>query len=194
MRLLWLGCLMTMLGPGNGDGGTERAVATAREFLAPRLKVEPQALTLVEVSAVEWPDRSLGCPEKGMVYAQVVTAGHRVTLRSSDESYEVHVAGDLAVRCAETAPAKPGLVAAGARAYALCRRDLASRLGIAQKDITGSWKVVADSDATSACPGANPGSEAGKQSRFAVKLEAGGKTYRYGADAEHAVACAEPHP
>ena len=192
--MLWLGCLMTMLAPGGGDGGPERAVATAREFLAPRLKVEPEALALVEVSAVEWPDRSLGCPEKGMVYAHVVTAGHRVILRAGDESHEVHVAGDRAVRCGETAPGKAGLVATGAKAYSLCRRDLASRLGISPKDITGSWKVVAGPDAASACPGANPGSEADKQPRFAVRLEAGGKTYRYGADAEHTVPCAEPKP
>ena len=188
---LWLGYLMTTLGAGNG--APDQAVATAREFLAPRLKVEPQALTLVEVSATEWPDRSLGCPEKGMVYAQVITAGHRVILRSGDETYEVHVAGEVAVRCGETPPAKAGLVMAGSRAYALARRDLASRLGLAEKDITGSWKVVATADAA-ACPGAKPGPEARDQARFAVKLEAGGRTYRYEADAEHATACAEPGP
>ncbi len=195
MRLAFvLGCVMAMLGPADPDGAGEKAVTTAREFLAERLKVDPQALTLVVVSAAEWPDRSLGCREKGMVYAQVITAGHRVTLRAADQSYEVHVAGETAVTCGDTPPARSGLVVTGAKAYALARRDLASRLGIAEKNITGSWKVVAKPEAESPCPGAKPSSEGSDQPRFAVKLEAGGKIYRYDADAEHAVACAEFGP
>jgi hypothetical protein len=192
MRLaLVLGFMVATL--GDAEATKEQAVATARNFLAVRVKVDPRDFKLVEVSPVEWPDASLGCPEKGMVYAQVVTAGHRVILGTGDNRYEVHVAGDKAVRCGEMAPVNAGLVVTGTKAYARARQDLATRLGIAEAKITGSWKVVDGKGTVSACPGTGPGPE-GATPRFAVKLEAGDKTYRYEADPEHAVACAEPLP
>ena len=64
----------------------------AREVLAARLEAPAESLTLVKDEAVQWPDASLGCPQEGMMYAQVITPGHRMTFRHNDDTYEVHTA------------------------------------------------------------------------------------------------------
>ncbi len=53
----------------------EQAIRLAREDLARRLGLAPEAIRLVSVEAVEWSDASLGCPQPGMMYAQVITPG-----------------------------------------------------------------------------------------------------------------------
>ena len=64
----------------------------ARQVLADRLSVPPDGLELVSDEPVQWGDTSLGCPQAGMVYAQVITPGHRITFRQGDDTYEVHTA------------------------------------------------------------------------------------------------------
>lgn len=54
------------------------------------LGVEQDEIELAEVAEVEWPDASLGCPESGMMYAQVITPGYRVIVRAAGETFEYH--------------------------------------------------------------------------------------------------------
>ncbi len=68
----------------------------ARTILAERLGVPTQQVELVYVEAAEWPDASLGCPEPGKMYAQVVTPGYRVVLEVRNRWYELHT--DLSAR------------------------------------------------------------------------------------------------
>ncbi|MCY3691710.1 MAG: hypothetical protein OXI54_01550 [Chloroflexota bacterium] len=70
--------------------------AAARGVLAERLSVPADTLALVSDDKVQWSDASLGCPQEGMMYAQVITPGHRITFSYGGEHYEVHtsVAGD----------------------------------------------------------------------------------------------------
>lgn len=75
------------LPPGSAD-----AVRLAKEDLARRLEVSPEAIEVLSVEAVDWPDTSLGCPQPGMMYAQVITPGFRVLLKAEGESYEYHAA------------------------------------------------------------------------------------------------------
>ena len=66
----------------------------ARMALAERLSVPANALKLVSDEVVQWPDTSLGCPEAGMAYAQVIVPGHRITFDHDGRNYEVHTAGE----------------------------------------------------------------------------------------------------
>ena len=66
----------------------------ARQVLADRLSVPAAGLELVSDEPVQWGDTSLGCPQAGMVYAQVITPGHRITFRQGDDTYEVHTASE----------------------------------------------------------------------------------------------------
>ena len=70
--------------------------AAARDVLAERLSVSTDMLALVRDLEVQWSDASLGCPEEGMMYAQVITPGHRITFSYEGDHYEVHtsVSGD----------------------------------------------------------------------------------------------------
>jgi len=62
----------------------------ARKDLASRLGIPPDTIVLVRSEAVEWPDSSLGCPEPGQEYAQVVTSGYRIVLAVEETYYEYH--------------------------------------------------------------------------------------------------------
>ena len=64
----------------------------ARDVLAARLSVPAENLALVSDEAVQWADTSLGCPEDGMAYAQMITPGHRMTFSHNGATYEVHTA------------------------------------------------------------------------------------------------------
>ena len=53
----------------------------AAEFLAGELGVDSASLEVVSATAMTWPDASLGCPQPGMLYAQVLTPGYLVVIR-----------------------------------------------------------------------------------------------------------------
>jgi hypothetical protein len=44
--------------------------------------------TLSGAESVQWNDGSLGCPEPGQVYPQVITNGYRVMIEYLDQSYD----------------------------------------------------------------------------------------------------------
>jgi hypothetical protein len=67
----------------------EQAIAD----LAARLDVDPTTIEVVSVDEVDWPDASIGCPQPGMVYAQVITNGSKIVLRHDDVEYDYHQAG-----------------------------------------------------------------------------------------------------
>jgi hypothetical protein len=78
----------------------EQAIRLAREDLAQRLSLAPEAIRLVSVEAVEWSDASLGCPQPGTMYAQVITPGFCVVLEAKRQKYEYHAdAGRFVVLC-----------------------------------------------------------------------------------------------
>lgn len=66
----------------------------ARLLLSERLSAPVDSLALVSDEPVSWSDASLGCPEEGMMYAQVITPGHRITFSYQGEQYEVHTSRD----------------------------------------------------------------------------------------------------
>jgi len=73
----------------------------AVEHLAGELGIPAEEIELQSIARYEWPDASMGCPEPGRVYAQVVTQGYSVVLMVSGEEYEVHtdLEGRAAVTC-----------------------------------------------------------------------------------------------
>jgi len=71
-------------------GMTGIPIERAREDLAQRLGVSVEEIEVQAVEAVEWPDASLGCPQPGMMYAQVITPGYRILLQVGGKTYEYH--------------------------------------------------------------------------------------------------------
>ena len=74
-------------------GAVQSLVDLARVNLAQKLGVDLEAVTVQGVEEVEFPDASLGVPEPGETYAQVLTPGYVIKLEAGDETYEYH-AGD----------------------------------------------------------------------------------------------------
>ena len=68
--------------------------AAARTLLANELKVDEGDLKLDGSEAKGWSDASLGCPQEGMGYAQVLTPGHKLVFDLAGTSYAVHTNSD----------------------------------------------------------------------------------------------------
>lgn len=62
--------------------------------LAERLSVAEDTIEVVTAEAVVWPDGSLGCPEPGMMYAQVIVEGMKIILEVDGEEYHYHYGAD----------------------------------------------------------------------------------------------------
>jgi hypothetical protein len=75
-------------------------VESAKKDFAQRLGVREQSIVLVgQIEEVTWPDTSLGCPEPGMMYAQVLTPGYQFTLQSGAKMYEYHTGKGVVKLC-----------------------------------------------------------------------------------------------
>jgi hypothetical protein len=91
-------------------GGSENKLVTqAKTDLANRLSIAVDEIQLVEFKSVVWPDASLGCPQPGMAYAQVLTPGYLIILSAGGEDYEYHAStGTQVVHCEDPQPPVPG--------------------------------------------------------------------------------------
>ncbi len=84
----------------NPPAEAKEAIRLAREDLARKLGLASEAIQLVSVETVEWRDTSLGCPQPGMMYAQVITPGYRVLLEAEGKRYDYHTdTGQFVVLC-----------------------------------------------------------------------------------------------
>jgi len=90
--------------PADGEGSddcvepdTDARVAQARADLAARLDVSESAITLRDVTEATFPDASLGVPEPGKMYAQVITPGYVIELAVDDQVYTYHASGERVV-------------------------------------------------------------------------------------------------
>ena len=68
--------------------------SAARKLLADELDVAEGGFKLENSEKVEWPDASLGCPQEGYAYAQVVTPGYKLVFKNADKLYPVHTNAD----------------------------------------------------------------------------------------------------
>ncbi len=73
----------------------------ARKVLADELGVDEGDFRLDSSEEMGWSDTSLGCPQEGMAYAQVITPGYKLIFDLAGTSYAVHtnIDGTNAVVC-----------------------------------------------------------------------------------------------
>ncbi len=134
-----LSVLPTPLSPAAQD-----VAATLREKVAKGAGVAPEELEAISAKEVKWRDTSLGCPEPGKVYAQVIVPGWRVVFRGpSGETYDVHTdkTQERWVICdqdqKEESPATPAPLTPGDSSSAVeaAVRMLADRLNVSRAAI-----------------------------------------------------------
>lgn len=173
----------------------EPAVMAARRDLAARLGVDVEEVQIKAFEAVEWPDSSLGCPEPGRMYLQVITPGYRINLQAAGQSYEYHTnQGNRAVLCGKGPAA--GLPSQKLRLQELrdvverVRNDLAQRLGVAPAAILVAEALpLTQVGQPVPCPGA--GQITGSGNEYQISLQVEGSTYIYRARGDDVVLCSQ---
>jgi hypothetical protein len=76
-------------------GQQAEVVAAAKTYLAKQLGISTDAISLVSITSVEWPDSCLGVQEPGIMCSMIVTPGYRVILQAPNAAgqptqYEIH--------------------------------------------------------------------------------------------------------
>jgi len=88
-----LALLVTGCATGLGEEGND--INNTTETTLPSVSAPPF------VKAVTWSDTSLGYPQEGMEYAQVITEGYQILLEVEDQLYEYHTDNkNVVVLCA----------------------------------------------------------------------------------------------
>lgn len=83
--------------PSNGD--IDHLIAKAKMDLAARLKIDSSQINLISTAKKDWPDSSLGCPEEGKFYSQIVTSGYLIVLEAEGSQYNYHTSLESIVFC-----------------------------------------------------------------------------------------------
>ena len=108
-------------------------MAKATADLAQHLDVVPDEVAVVSVEPFEFPDVSLGVPEPGRSYAEVVVPGFIIRLAAGGEISEYHGGTNRAVRVPEGPQPEPS-----AEADPAYRTTTASRLGLTL-EVLAAW-------------------------------------------------------
>jgi hypothetical protein len=77
-----------------------QAIATLSE----QQGVPADQVVLVRSEAVDWPDSSLGCPQPGEAYLDVITPGYRIVLAIGEDYYEFHTDQQRMFLCENAGP------------------------------------------------------------------------------------------
>jgi len=185
-------------GAGTVYSDQQELAALAINTLAAHLSVEPGEITLQSLSPVDWPDSSLGCPQPGMSYLQVITPGHKALLQHRGKTYEVHMAGSRAFVCvnkgadgAEAAKMPvPRLSLTSEHAGRLAAADLARRLGVDARLVTVvSTRPVVWTDRSLGCPSAGGKYETTQIKGQIVELEFKNRRYEYHSGLDQLIPC-----
>jgi hypothetical protein len=72
------------------DPNAQRLAQIAKEDLAQKFKVSIDQIQITAIEAMVWPDSSLGCPQMGSMYTQVLTPGFKISLETNGKPYTYH--------------------------------------------------------------------------------------------------------
>lgn len=86
----------------NAESGSATAntpAAIAARAVAERTDASPEQIDVISEEAVNFSDSSLGCPQPGMSYLQVITPGHKVLAAYAGNTYDVRISNQRAIIC-----------------------------------------------------------------------------------------------
>jgi hypothetical protein len=72
------------------DNTSNPLIDQARTDLAQRLNIDSGQIALIEFRSVVWSDGSLGCPQPGMGYTQVLVEGYYIKLSVGKRIFQYH--------------------------------------------------------------------------------------------------------
>ena len=176
------------------DAGQSELAELAIDTLAAELGVPRDRIRVDTIRTVDWPDSSIGCPQPGEAYLQVITPGHKITLRVDGKFYFVHEAKGRAAVCKGRKKAVGGVTEQreliwGAQAID-ARKDLAARLGVDETQVRiASAQGTTWPDASLGCPEPGVEYEARETQGYILRLRHGQRNYTYHTDLDRTVPC-----
>jgi len=180
---------------GRVDAAQADLAKLAVHTLAQDLGVAEDRIAVDTIRAVDWRDSSLGCPQPGRAYLQVITPGHRITLRVDGQFHFVHEANGRAFVCRKS-KAVSGVTPERELAFGPqlleARKDLASRLHVAEEEIRLlSAQARTWDDESLGCPVAGRMYEPRKTSGYVLRLRHGSREFSYHTDLQRTIPCPE---
>jgi hypothetical protein len=89
--------------PDSGNFGSTLTRETYTKWtiadLSDKLKVDATQIAVRSVEEKIWTSSALGCPKRGMMYAQVMTPGYLITLSNQGRDYQYHAGSQSIVYC-----------------------------------------------------------------------------------------------
>lgn len=172
----------------------DKAIELAKAGLNRQMGVAETQIRLVQAQAAEWPDSSLGCAQKGMLYQPVITPGHVVKIATDTQSYTVHVGAGRAVVCDQGSGA-PRDRSVGRNQHVLnlvqmAREDLRNSLGDSQAPVRVARVTPTNwPDGSLGCPMPGMSYAQVETAGFVIELEHGGNSFDYRSDMLRVVHC-----
>jgi len=92
----------------SSDPGMEKMITQAKQDLVSKFKASLKEIEVIQASYVTWRDSSIGCPEAGMNYLQVLKNGAQIILRVGKKTYHYHSGGNRPLfHCQSPSKIKP---------------------------------------------------------------------------------------
>lgn len=165
----------------------------AIETLAADLGVSEDRIAIDSIRAIDWRDSSIGCPQPGEAYLQVITPGHRISLRVDGQLHFVHEANGRAFVCRLT-KAVGGVTPQRELVFGPqlleARTDLAARLNVPEAEIrlvSAQSKVW--EDASMGCPEPGRHYEPQEVRGYILRLRHHSREFTYHTDLDRTIPC-----
>lgn len=81
------------------DPAIDSPEVIARRTVTDAFRVAPGSVRVISSVPRDFADASLGCPQPGMAYAQVITPGYQVLIEADSRRFDVRIAGTTSRIC-----------------------------------------------------------------------------------------------
>ena len=171
---------------------TKDPESVAKQVVADFMSIPASDVSLVSITAEEFNDSSLDCPEPGMSYLQVLTPGHRALVEADGRRFDVRISGTQGRICrrrnAKTPETAAEPRAEGSELIELARQDLARHLATTGPNIQ-VLEIHPFSGGTALEGCAPECDESSAQCGYLIGLSYDGRRYDYHADDGKVAAC-----
>lgn len=186
-------------GPQNPSGADQSPYDHALRILMQSSGLRADQITLVDAIRVEWPDGSLGCPQPGLDYVQMLTPGYLVTLVAEGAEYRIHLddtgAGVVCFSGEGVVGSGPDFDPIAEEFIQQARFDLAQRLNVALEDIEFvSSEPVEWPDGRLGCADSGEAAVQMLTAGYRIVLSHAGQQYFFHTSYDQMIACENPLP
>lgn len=90
---------LNIIPPGKFGLSQQEYVSKAISDLSLRLNIDTNQIRLISVEPKKWNDSSIGCPQKGTFYSQVITSGYIITLSAEGNNWIYNAGSNKVIIC-----------------------------------------------------------------------------------------------